>query len=226
MIYYMAMPAEVTYPWRIPERRIVHPDTANGAMWFVGPDTHPSRHPIARQFDRFMKTERPIQFQSRISPEIIGEDTSVTYLYDSQEPAGHYYYLSMVYAPQLGAQLEKVEFDAAHVMYKTFSRFHPVLVTGAGIYWIDGISGGVHFGVELPREDSRSTQPNVVFSKGIKEDNSFTKRIGTVGDYRVDMSITFNPDILSSTHALQRFLNAPYNFTESRKAISPRFIVS
>lgn len=226
MIYYVTMPAEVQYPWRIPERRIIHPDTANGSTWFIGSDTHPSHHPIAQQFDRFMKTEKSTRFQSRFYPEVVASDTSISYFYDSQEPAGHYYYLAMLYAPQLGIQFDKTEFDAAHVMYKTFSNFHPVLVTGTGIYWIDGISGGVHFGAELPRQDKQSKKPTVMFSKGIKDDNTFSKRIGTVGDYRVDMSITFNRDILSSTQALQRFLDAPYHFTNSRKAISPRFIVS
>lgn len=210
-----------------PERRIVHPDTANGATWFIGPDYHPSTHPIARQFDRFMKTEKHIHFTSTGStvPDIKGTDTKITYLHDPLAKAGHYYYLSPMLVTSPGISLDQVEQDTTRVMYKTFAGFHPVLVTGVGIYWLDGTSGGVHCAVELPPEGATTSRPKVVFSKGIKGDNSFLKKIGLIGSHTASIAIQFNPDYFASTTMLRRFLEAPYSLSESRNGISPRFIV-
>lgn len=209
------------------ERRVVYPDTANRSTWFIGPDYHSSSHPIARQFDRYMKTERHIEFASTGStlPDITGRDTQVSYLHDPQAKAGQYYYLSPMLVTPRGIVLEQVEQDATRVMYKTFAGFHPVLVTEVGIYWLDGTSGGVHFGVELPAEEQLSSTPNVLFSKGEKSQDTFTKQVGVIGEHPVSMSIRFNRDLLGSVPLLKRFLEAPYSLSESRNGISPRFIV-
>jgi len=210
-----------------PERRIVHPDTAHGTTWFIGPDYHPSMHPIARQFDWFMKTEKHVHFAStgNTVPDIKGTDTQVTYLHDPQAKAGHYYYLSPMLVTPYGISFDKAEQDATRVMYKTVAGFHPVLVTEVGIYWLDGTSGGIHFGVELPAQGELSNKPKVAFSIGEKNQDTFTKQVGTIGEQPVAMSIRFNRDLLGSVSLLKRFLEAPYSLTESRKSISPRFIV-
>jgi hypothetical protein len=211
--------------------QLIYPDTASGALWFVGPDSYPRRHPLTDAYALKQKKERSISLAPHdtfMNTHTRGLDLIVDYVHKGgKEPdIRQYTYLAPSIHPMPGVVLNDEDKRALGVFYRIIAREHPLLLTDTAIHWLDCLTGKTHMSVEVPDPRWNIPYPDVTHEQsGTAAPNSHVFQMGVVNGHPLTLQLYMDAQLVQSNANLKAYLHEPYSFTGKRRGAQVGLIV-